>query len=101
MRVGTHYVEARKTAFFVGEQLVLFASFVGAALAVAFMMGLTPSHGLLYAEAATATIAIQLGLYLADLYDFKVAWEDARQHRRLLKTLGAVTIVCGIVMMLI
>jgi sugar transferase (PEP-CTERM system associated) len=53
-----------------------------------------------YLEAAVATIAIQIGLYLADLYDFKVAWEDARNPRRLLKALGAVTIVCGIAMLL-
>ena len=100
MRVGTHYVEARKTAFFVGEQLVLFCSFIGAALAVASMLGLSPSRALLVTEAIAATVALQVGLYLADLYDFKVAWEDARRHRRLLKTLGAVTIVCGVGMLL-
>jgi sugar transferase (PEP-CTERM system associated) len=100
MRVGTHYVEARKTALFVGELVALFVSFVAAALAVAAMMGLSPSRALLYTEAALATVALQAGLYLADLYDFKVAWEDARQQRRLMKTLGAVTIVCGVVMLL-
>ena len=100
MRVGTHYVEARKFAFFVGEQVVLFGSFVGAALAVAFLLGLQPNRALILTEAATATIALQIGLYLADLYDFKVAYEDARKHTRLLKTLGAVTIVCGVGMLL-
>ena len=95
MRVGTHYVEARKTAFFVGELVVLFVSFIAAALAVAAMMGLSPSRALLYTEAALATVALQAGLYLADLYDFKVAWEDAHQQRRLMKTLGVVTIVWG------
>jgi sugar transferase (PEP-CTERM system associated) len=96
MRVGTHYVEARKTAFFVGEQVVLFGSFLAAALTVASLMGQSPSRALLFSEAFVVTIALQLGLYFADLYDFKIAWEDARQHRRLLKTLGAVTIVCGL-----
>jgi len=101
MRVGTHYVEARKAAFFVGELALLFGSFVAAALAVAAMMDVSPSRELLYAEAALATVALQLGLYLADLYDLKVAFEDARANRRLLKALGGATIVCGLAMLLL
>ena len=47
-------------------------------------------------EAACATAALQVGLYLADLYDFKVAYTDAPRATRLLKAIGATTIVCGI-----
>jgi sugar transferase (PEP-CTERM system associated) len=98
MRAGS-YVEARKLAFFIGEQMVLFGSFVAAALVVARLSGATPNRIVIYTEAAAATAVLQLGLYLADLYDFAVAWKDARRPARLLKTLGAVTIVCGLALL--
>jgi sugar transferase (PEP-CTERM system associated) len=89
------YVESRKLGFFVGEQVVLFAAFLATALAVARGLGISADWIRVGIEAACATAALQLGLYLADLYDFKVAYEDAPRAARLLKALGAVTIVCG------
>src|SRR5258706_483663 len=96
MRVGSHSVEARKAAFFVAEQLLLFTSFVGATMLVARAVGAPPDWIKICVEAAVATGALQLALYLADLYDFKVAYQDAPKAARLLKALGATTILCGI-----
>jgi sugar transferase (PEP-CTERM system associated) len=90
------YVEARKLGFFVGEQLVLFAAFLATALGVARGLGFSADPIRVCIEAAGATAALQLGLYLADLYDFKVAYQDAPRATRLLKTLGSVTIACGL-----
>ncbi len=90
------YVESRKLGFFVGEQVVLFGAFCLTALAVARGLGINADWIRVCVEAACATAALQVGLYLADLYDFKVAYEDAPRAARLLKALGAVTIVCGI-----
>src|SRR5258706_7662312 len=101
MKVGSHSVEARKLAFFVGEQAILFGAFVGAALAAGRSLGLeVPARAALFVEAAAATLVVQTGLYMADLYDFKVAFHDAPRAMRLLKALGAGTIVCGIGMLL-
>jgi sugar transferase (PEP-CTERM system associated) len=96
MRVGSRYLESRKLAFFVGEQLALFASFVAATLMVGRALGQATDWLRLLTEAAVVTTALQIGLYLADLYDFGVAWKDAPRAERLLKCLGAVTIVCGV-----
>jgi exopolysaccharide biosynthesis polyprenyl glycosylphosphotransferase len=90
------YVESRKLGFFVGEQLLLFGAFVLTALAVARGLGVTADWFRVLVEAACATAALQIGLYLADLYDFKVAYTDAPKAARLLKAIGATTIVCGI-----
>lgn len=95
------YVESRKLGFFVGEQLVLFGAFLAAALLAAHGLGVGADLVRVLVEAACATAALQLGLYLADLYDFKVAWQDAPRAGRLLKALGAVTIVCGLGALLI
>lgn len=100
MRAGS-YVEARKLAFFIGEQLLLFVSFVGAALVAARLTGATPTPLVVVLEAAMVTLIVQLGLYLADLYDFAVAWRDARRGSRLLRALGVVTILCGAAMLLV
>src|SRR5579862_4130714 len=101
MSVGAHSVETRKLAFFVAEQVLLFASFVGAAWAGAHAFGAGPSRAFLLAAAALATLGLQAGLYLADLYDFKVAFDDAPRAARLLKAIGAVTIVCGAAILLV
>src|SRR6476620_2777466 len=85
MRVGTHKVETRKLAFFIIEELVLFISFIGAAFTVAHLVGLSPNRPLIVGEAAAATLALQVGLYLADLYDVKVALSDAPRAARLTK----------------
>jgi exopolysaccharide biosynthesis polyprenyl glycosylphosphotransferase len=90
------YVESRKLGFFVGEQLVLFAAFVVTALAVARGLGVNADWFRVLVEAACATAALQIGLYLADLYDFKVAYTDSPKAARLLKAIGATTIVCGV-----
>ncbi|MGZ3408438.1 MAG: exopolysaccharide biosynthesis polyprenyl glycosylphosphotransferase, partial [Polyangia bacterium] len=90
------YVESRKLGFFVGEQLLLFGAFVVTALAVARGLGVNADLFRVLVEAACATAALQVGLYLADLYDFKVAYTDAPKAARLLKAIGATTIVCGI-----
>jgi sugar transferase (PEP-CTERM system associated) len=95
------YVESRKLGFFVGEQLVLFLAFMTTALAVAHGLGISANWIRVGIEAGCATAALQVGLYLADLYDFKVAYEDAPRAARLLKALGAVTIVCGVGTLLI
>ncbi|MDB4971319.1 MAG: capsular polysaccharide biosynthesis protein [Myxococcales bacterium] len=95
------YVESRKLGFFVGEQLLLFAAFVVSALAVARGLGLNADWFRVCIEAACATAALQVGLYLADLYDFKVAYQDAPRATRLLKAIGAATIVCGLGTLLI
>jgi sugar transferase (PEP-CTERM system associated) len=95
------YVESRKLGFFVGEQVVLFAAFLATALVVARGLGISAGWVRVCIEAACATAALQLGLYLADLYNFKVAYEDAPRAARLLKALGAVTIVCGVGTLLI
>jgi sugar transferase (PEP-CTERM system associated) len=97
MKVGSHSVEARKIAFFVLEQALLFGAFVGAALGAERALGVGRlARAMLLVEAASTTLAVQLGLYLADLYDFKVAFADAPRAMRLLKALGVVTILCGI-----
>jgi sugar transferase (PEP-CTERM system associated) len=101
MRVGSHSMEARKAAFFVAEQLLLFSSFVGATALAARAAGAAPDWTKIGVEGAVATGALQLALYLADLYDFKVAWTDAPRAARLLKALGATTILCGIGTLLI
>lgn len=90
------YVESRKLGFFVGEQLALFGAFVVTALAVAHGLGASADWIRVAVEAACATAALQGGLYLADLYDFKVAYQDAPRAARLLKAIGATTILCGI-----
>ncbi|HEY1587233.1 MAG TPA: exopolysaccharide biosynthesis polyprenyl glycosylphosphotransferase [Polyangia bacterium] len=89
------YVESRKLGFFVVEQVLLFCAFVVTALTVARGLGLPADWFRVLVEAACATAALQLGLYLADLYDFKVAYTDAPRATRLLKAIGATTIVCG------
>jgi sugar transferase (PEP-CTERM system associated) len=96
MRLGHRYLESRKLAFFVGEQLALFVAFVSATLMVGRALGQNAEWFRVLSEAAVVTTALQIGLYLADLYDFGVAWRDAPRAERLLKTLGATTIVCGI-----
>jgi exopolysaccharide biosynthesis polyprenyl glycosylphosphotransferase len=90
------YVESRKLGFFVAEQILLFVAFVVTALTVARGLGLQADWFRMLAEAACATAALQGGLYLADLYDFKVAYTDAPKAARLLKAIGATTIVCGV-----
>src|SRR4051812_44614213 len=82
------YVESRKLGFFVAEQLLLFGAFVATALAVAHGLGVNAEWIRIAVEAACATAALQVGLYLADLYDFKVAWQDAPRAARLLKAIG-------------
>ena len=52
---------------------MLFGAFVAAALAVARGLGVNADWFRVLVEAACATAALQVGLYLADLYDFKVA----------------------------
>jgi sugar transferase (PEP-CTERM system associated) len=99
--VGGHSLSSRKLAFFVGEQLILFCAFLGAALTVTRSFGPGPSRASLLVEAALATLGLQLGIYLADLYDFKVALRDAPRAARLLKALGAVTILCGLATLLV
>jgi sugar transferase (PEP-CTERM system associated) len=94
------YVESRKLGFFVGEQLLLFAAFVVTAHVVARGLGVNADWFRVLVEAACATAALQVGLYLADLYDFKVAYSDAPRAARLLKAIGATTIVCGLSMLL-
>jgi exopolysaccharide biosynthesis polyprenyl glycosylphosphotransferase len=90
------YVESRKLGFFVAEQILLFAAFVVTALTVARGLGAQADWFRVLVEAACATAALQGGLYLADLYDFKVAYSDAPRAARLLKAIGATTIVCGV-----
>ena len=82
------YVESRKLGFFVAEQLLLFGAFLATALAVARGLGVNADWLRVLAEAACATAALQIGLYLADLYDFKVAYSDAPKAARLLKALA-------------
>jgi exopolysaccharide biosynthesis polyprenyl glycosylphosphotransferase len=89
------YVESRKLGFFVVEQVLLFVAFLVTALAVARGLGVNADWFRILVEAACATAALQFGLYLADLYDFKVAYQDAPKAARLLKAIGATTIVCG------
>jgi sugar transferase (PEP-CTERM system associated) len=96
MRVGSRYLESRKLALFVGEQLALFGSFVAATVIVGRALEQAADWFRILTEAAVVTTALQIGLYLADLYDFGVAWRDAPRAERLLKCLGATTIVCGI-----
>jgi sugar transferase (PEP-CTERM system associated) len=95
------YVESRKLGFFVGEQLALFGAFIATALAVAHGLGVGADWLRVSVEAACATAALQVGLYLADLYDFKVAYQDAPRAARLLRAIGATTIVCGLGTLLI
>jgi len=90
------YVESRKLGFFVAEQILLFGAFVVTALTVARGLGMPADWFRMLVEAACATAALQGGLYLADLYDFKVAYTDAPRAARLLKAIGATTIVCGV-----
>ena len=92
--------EARKLVFFVGEELALFGAFVVAALLVAHVEGAAPPR-LLLVEAVAVTLTLQLGLYLADLYDFKVAFRDAPRATRQLKELGPVTIACGVAVLIL
>jgi sugar transferase (PEP-CTERM system associated) len=101
VHVGEHYLEGRKLGLFVAEQALLFGAFVIAAASASRLLGPPLDRDALYIEGAFATVTLQLGLYLADLYDFKVAWEDAREHRRLLKVLGVATIVCGLATLLL
>jgi sugar transferase (PEP-CTERM system associated) len=95
------YVESRKLGFFVAEQVALFGAFMVTALAVARGLGVSADWFRVLVEAACATAALQAGLYLADLYDFKVAYQDAPKAARLLKALGATTMVCGVGTLLI
>jgi sugar transferase (PEP-CTERM system associated) len=95
MSVGSGEVEARKVAFFAGEQLLLFAAFTLTASAFLHLGRFSATKvawGRIALEAGAATLLLQLGLYLADLYDLKTAYQDAREGARLTKALGFATI---------
>src|SRR5260370_28221286 len=87
------YVATRKLGFFVAELLLLCGAFIGSASAAARLLGLGSDGWRLGIEAACATAALQSGLYLADLYDLKIAYEDAPRATRLLKVIGGTTIL--------
>jgi sugar transferase (PEP-CTERM system associated) len=88
--------ESRRLAFFAAEQVLIFSAFL---LTACVLLAVTHSPGSaslgwtrVGLEAGGATLLVQLGLYLADLYDLKVAYKDAPRGARLTKALGFATI---------
>jgi exopolysaccharide biosynthesis polyprenyl glycosylphosphotransferase len=97
LRLGIHYVEPRRIAFFVLEESALWLSFVLAGGAVAHALGRpAPLEGLL-GSALLATLLIEGGIYLHSLHDLRVALDDAADGRLLLKVLGGSTILFAFV----
>lgn len=88
LRLGIHYVEPRRIAFFVIEESAVWLSFVLVAATVAFALGHPAALGPLLSRALLATAVIEFGFYLGSLHDLRVALEDAATGRRLLKVLG-------------
>lgn len=101
MRVGSHFVEPRKLAFFAAEQLFLLIAFAGTSMVVGRALGVASDWPTALGEGVAATLIVQVGLYLADLYNFRIAWEDAPHAARLLRALGAATIACGLLTLLV
>ena len=100
MRVGSHYLDSRGPAFFAAELTVLFVAFLAGAQFVSWIIGEPSLRSELLVKAALAVFALQAGFYLADLYDVRIALEDASRPQRLLKALGSATIFCGLALLL-
>ena len=101
LRLGIHYIEPRRIAFFIVEESAIWLSFVLVSATVAWRFGQPASLGPLLARALVATAAIEIGLYLGGLHDLRVALEDSRTGRRLLTVLGVATIAFGVAVMAI
>jgi exopolysaccharide biosynthesis polyprenyl glycosylphosphotransferase len=95
IRLGPHYVEPRRIAFFVLEQTALWLAYVLAAAATARGLGIQPALEPLLARAVFAALAIEAALHLGDLHQLAAAVADAPSGRRLLRALGVATIACG------
>jgi exopolysaccharide biosynthesis polyprenyl glycosylphosphotransferase len=97
IRLGIHYVEPRRIAFFVAEETAAWLSFVLAAAGVAFLLHHPPpALGPLLGRAILATLLIEVALHLGDLHDVRVAIADAPDGRRLFRVLGGATVIFGV-----
>src|SRR5687768_11829448 len=82
-RIAGHHIPAAGMLFFAAE-----AAVVGLAARAGFAVGAKPEGPVVFLVVACA-VFLQVGLYWADLYDVRIAADDARQGRRLLFALGA------------
>jgi exopolysaccharide biosynthesis polyprenyl glycosylphosphotransferase len=101
MRVFHHWVPGRKVALFVAEGTALSAASVAGAVLAA--RALEPS-GMPVGAAALRVIwllalggvaAFQYALYLVDLYDLRVAWQDRTRGVRVLRAAGLAAVTLG------
>ncbi|MEN9796691.1 MAG: hypothetical protein RL653_387 [Pseudomonadota bacterium] len=101
MRVFHHWVPGRKVALFVAEGAALSAACVGGAVVAARV--LEPSGVPVGAAALRVTWLLALGgvaafqyaLYLVDLYDLRVAWQDRARGIRVLRAAGLAAVTLG------
>jgi exopolysaccharide biosynthesis polyprenyl glycosylphosphotransferase len=96
VRLGIHYIEPRRVGFFVAEEAALVLAFVACASGASHALGLAVPPAHLCAAALVAGAGIAFALSLADLHDLRVALADALHGRRLLRVLGAVSLVAGV-----
>lgn len=82
-RIAGHYLPAAGVLLFAAE-----ATVVALAARAGFAVGAKPEGPVVLLVVACA-VFLQIALYWADLYDVRIAADDARQGRRLLFALGA------------
>jgi exopolysaccharide biosynthesis polyprenyl glycosylphosphotransferase len=82
-RIAGHYVPAAGMLLFAAE-----AAVVALAARAGFAVGAKPEGPVVFLVVSCA-VFLQIALYWADLYDVRIAADDARQGRRLLFALGA------------
>ena len=105
IRAFHHYFSARKlTLFLVETSAIAVASWVGAALTV---LAAAPARGGLQVHEALPGLAatslalvgtFQLGMYLNDLYDLRIANEDRTRGVRVLRAVGIAALTLAVMM---
>jgi exopolysaccharide biosynthesis polyprenyl glycosylphosphotransferase len=101
MRVFHHWVPGRKVALFVAEGTALSAACVGGAVIAS--RALEPSGvpvsasawRIVWLLALGGVAAFQYALYLVDLYDLRVAWQDRARGVRVLRAAGLAAVTLG------
>jgi exopolysaccharide biosynthesis polyprenyl glycosylphosphotransferase len=91
MRVAGHHVPPARVALFLSESVIVLI----AACAGALWSGATTRQTLTGLVAATCGVAVMIALYLADLYDTRIASADVPEGRRLLGGLGAIVLAAA------
>jgi exopolysaccharide biosynthesis polyprenyl glycosylphosphotransferase len=83
-RIGGHHVPGAGATLFVAEAIVL-----ACAARAGWAIGSGARAAAVLTIAGGCALALQLAFYWADLYDVRVAADDARRGRRLLGAIGA------------